>query len=213
MSSTQQPTSDGKPSTELVLAANGVSAPAEQTELEAGPAKSEEPPTLVEGAPKKKERAKADARSPREVEPPTAPEPKPRTPPMVNGPGGVVSVPVRLYGFLPIVHVGIFSDTRSPMGQLMVYHASRRYGAIVHTLWEDFVWGRSGEARLEGYPGSLEPAEVIARAKERIGRRYDVKRYNCEHFVADVHGLTPMSPQWVAWMRKVISIAPDPWGR
>lgn len=104
-------------------------------------------------------------------------------------PGGCVSV---LVGGL-VRHVGIVSDRLGDDALPMVFSNSRRAGEVREETWSRFAGGRP-VATVE-----LEPArpraEVLARARELLGRPYAVGSYNCEHYVRDCYGLEVHSPQ------------------
>jgi hypothetical protein len=125
-------------------------------------------------------------------------------------PGEVVCLPLFAYGVVPVIHVGVLSDRRGADGQPTIVHASAVYGEVLETTARAFLGGRA-RTRLSvaGFPGALAPEEVVERARARLGRAYDARRYNCEHFVAECHALEFGSPQ----MRSLlVQRSTDPWG-
>lgn len=90
-----------------------------------------------------------------------------------------------------ITHVGIAT------GQGTVITNSKSSGCVCEQSVEEFAAGKL--LKIVGYPGNLEAAKVIRRAKSLIGTRYNLLNFNCEHFVRWAHGLRPASAQiWVA---------------
>ncbi len=108
--------------------------------------------------------------------------------------GGVVGVEVssRLGR---IDHRGIVSDAYGPDGQPTIVHASNLLGKIVEESATDFMRKAVGPIRSLGFWGELPPGEVLRRARAQLGQPYRLLRRNCEHLVAQVHGLAPISPQ------------------
>lgn len=103
-------------------------------------------------------------------------------------PGTVVSAP-KAPG---IRHVGLISGAwrgRMPM----VFASSPSTGGFDEIGWPQFSSGQL--VRIDGYPGNLDPSEVIERATELIGLPYHLFSANCEHVVAYCHGLEPRSQQ------------------
>ncbi len=106
-------------------------------------------------------------------------------------PGSVVSVAA--YG--PYRHKFIVSDLwfgGKPMG--ISYSASN--GGFAEEPWDVCTGGQAW--RDEGYLGSLEPGQVLYRARYSSRRPYNVLTWNCENFVNMCHGLSPISQQVVA---------------
>jgi hypothetical protein len=93
-------------------------------------------------------------------------------------PGDVIGIPYR-----GVCHTGIVSGVEA--GAVRVIHKSKRRGRVVEESAADFARGRAVE-RL-GYPGALPPAEVVGRARARIGEPWTY-RDNCQRFCASVHG-------------------------
>ena len=99
-------------------------------------------------------------------------------------PASVVAVRVG-----PFHHVGILTG---PLGSTII-SSSRRRGYVAEEAPEDFLGGLPIE--FQGYLGTLAPQEVIARARSRLGAKWDLLTANCEHLVTWAHGLEPRSPQ------------------
>lgn len=84
-------------------------------------------------------------------------------------------------------HLGIYS------GQGTVIHASKDVGCVVEHLLHEFSGGR--QISRHGSSTRLQPWLVVENARRQIGRRYQLFSYNCEHFVREVSGFAPTSPQ------------------
>lgn len=84
-------------------------------------------------------------------------------------------------------HVGVYSNIGT------VISNSRCSGGVIEESLNAFCNGK--QIKILGYPSQLPPFEVIYRARQLIGKKYNVFNYNCEHFVREVHGLKPESPQ------------------
>ena len=98
-------------------------------------------------------------------------------------PGDVLCVTV--YG--GVLHEGIVTETGT------VISNSRRNGGVVEEGIRDFA-GLNKITNL-GPLSTLAPHAAIYRARERIGRRYQPVRYNCQHFVRDCYQIKPKSAQ------------------
>lgn len=107
---------------------------------------------------------------------------------------GVVGVPV-LTRLGRIDHKGVVTDRYGVDGEPTILHASDLYGRVVETEAGEFVQRAVGPVRFVGYLGDLPPADVLQRARARIGERYRALTANCEHYTTGVHGLPPDSPQ------------------
>lgn len=103
-------------------------------------------------------------------------------------PGSIVAID--LPG--PFKHVGIISDQVMD-GSQMVISASRRKGIVAEETIMEFSDGK--EVSLIGYPSDKSVLEVLRRAKSMIGAKYNLLKWNCEHFVRWVHGLRVESKQ------------------
>lgn len=102
-------------------------------------------------------------------------------------PGTVVSVALPLYH-----HVGIVTDRFSD-GKPMVISNSKRFGCVVEESIDAFA---GGNPVTRDTLQSTEPYWlVLNRARSRLGERYSLLSFNCEHFVRFAIGLTPNSPQ------------------
>ncbi len=102
-------------------------------------------------------------------------------------PGTIVSVPV----LVVYRHRGIVSD-RYIGGRPCVITTALGKGVV------EEPWAAFGPAHLvnsEGYPSTLPYWEVLHRARQHLGRAYDVFGFNCDHLVAEAHGLPVQSPQ------------------
>jgi len=89
------------------------------------------------------------------------------------------------YGF--IRHVGIAT------GYGTVIHASRRYGGVLETSEKQFARGKP--IRIIQHNASITGAELVVRARQKLGMRYGVLTRNCEHFVQWVIAGKPRSGQ------------------
>lgn len=101
-------------------------------------------------------------------------------------PGVIVAVWVA-----PVWHEGIVSDRRDADGVPLVISCSRRAGAAREEPWGTFAPAGCAIAVI-GYPSSLAPRTVLARARAGLGRPWTPAR-NCEHFARAAHG-DPESP-------------------
>lgn len=102
-------------------------------------------------------------------------------------PGTIVQID---FGFYQ--HPGIVSD-RTMNSMPMVISNSFRKRGVFEEPWEDFTNGK--EVEIKGYPGNLSPHEVLNRARSKIGTRWNIFFWNCEHFIRWSHGLKSRSPQ------------------
>lgn len=102
-------------------------------------------------------------------------------------PGSVVGVRVGL-----ITHVGIVTD-RLADGQPMVISNSMRSGRVEEEPWYVF----QGPFPLVSItrPANLPAWQVLSRARQKLGTRWNLFSWNCEHFVAWAFGQQPNSPQ------------------
>jgi hypothetical protein len=89
-------------------------------------------------------------------------------------PAGTV-LQVRVYGL--IRHVGLAT------GYGTVIHASRRFGRVDETDMAAFLAGGRPKVLPYSHP-SLSGAQIVARARSKKGRRYNVLFNNCEHFIS-----------------------------
>ena len=86
-----------------------------------------------------------------------------------------------------IIHYGIF------IGLNLVIDNSKTMGRVVIRSLKEFAGGK--QVRLVSYKPVFPPAEVVARAKARVGKPYGWFSQNCEHFVNEVQLGTPKSAQ------------------
>lgn len=91
-------------------------------------------------------------------------------------PGEIISINWKL----GVEHDGIYTSTGT------VIAGSKRTGSVVEEDLESFSGGR--KIRSKGYPSTLCAAEVELNARERIGKRYNLFGYNCQHFATECHG-------------------------
>lgn len=117
-------------------------------------------------------------------------------------PGTAVYVRCGLYD-----HVGIVTDRRgeAPPHAPFVISNSKRQGCVREEPWADFAGDDS--VVQETYPGTLPPDEVVRRARALVGRRYELLRFNCEHFVCEAHGVPAHSPQLAAALAAAAGLA------
>ena len=97
----------------------------------------------------------------------------------------------------PYDHVGLVSDTYIN-GERAVISLSAVYGGFTEEPFSAFAHDRV--VYNDGYPGTLAPYWVIARARAAGSRRYSWTMFNCEHFVRHAHGLKVESPQLQSWV-------------
>lgn len=79
-----------------------------------------------------------------------------------------------------IQHDGIYT------GAGTVIAASKRTGMVCEQTLEDFADGR--KIKSKGYPSDLSPDLVLAGARSKIGKKYNLLGYNCQHFASECHG-------------------------
>lgn len=97
--------------------------------------------------------------------------------------GDIISTPV--YGVID--HWGVYAGNGS------VISNSKRHGKVVEESLSSFLNGKP--LSLIGYPSTLPGYEVISKARELVGEKWNLVKSNCEHFAHHVHGLKPTSPQ------------------
>ncbi len=102
-------------------------------------------------------------------------------------PGTIVSVP-----FGPFRHYGLVSD-QYVSGSPYIFSCSSRSGQVAEEPAHIFAGGR--DIKVHGNPSVLNPYQVIERARSLIGTKYDLFKWNCEHFVRWAHNLKVESPQ------------------
>ena len=114
-------------------------------------------------------------------------------------PGTIVRIHFGFYS-----HPGIVSDKKHDAMPMVISNSQRKRGVYEET-WEEFCNGRPVD--ILDYPGSLAPAEVLQRARSKIGTRWNLLTWNCEHFIRFAHGLKPRSPQVRAYAGCAVAIA------
>jgi len=110
---------------------------------------------------------------------------------MSYSPGDCVSV--EAYGGT-VRHVGIVTDETGADGCPRVISTSQKWRSVIEQDWTDFAQGYP-VTPVSGWHSTYSPEETVERARARLGRPYDLLRYNCEHFVKDVYGQPIQSPQ------------------
>jgi Lecithin retinol acyltransferase len=91
-----------------------------------------------------------------------------------------------------IQHPGIVSGY-TVHGEPVVISNSLRHGKVVEETLAAFRNG--GALATLGLLGSHHPQVVVTRARSRLGERWDLFRFNCEHFVRYACDLPAESPQ------------------
>lgn len=114
--------------------------------------------------------------------------------------GTVVSVPA----YFIFRHKGIVSDRWDDGAPLVISNSFRR-GGVVEELWHEFTQGQ--QFQIDDYPNILSPIEVVARARSKIGERYNPLAFNCEHFTKFCHGLAMESGQLAVCLIAGIAVA------
>lgn len=102
-------------------------------------------------------------------------------------PGDTIGVRV---GF--VTHVGIVSDRYSD-GAPMVISNSHRAGGVTEEPMSVFQ-GRYPLVSV-AQPKTLPAGHILSLARQKLGTRWNLLSWNCEHFVHWAHGLEPKSPQ------------------
>ena len=109
-------------------------------------------------------------------------------------PGTVIST-IAFHGLA--THTGIVSDDIDPeTGEQLVIHNTRRNGTIEEPV-SRFCGDRG--FLIEGFPGRLPGDLVVARARSKLGRAWNLFEWNCEDFVNYSHGLRGAPTQVSAW--------------
>lgn len=86
---------------------------------------------------------------------------------------------------------------RTLCGERAVVEFSAAAGGFAELSFSEFSKGRL--VTVDGYPGTLQPSEVMQRASRKRGHVYSLLGFNCEHFVRYAHGLRIESPQLRKW--------------
>lgn len=104
-----------------------------------------------------------------------------------NKSGTVISIPKP-----PFTHFGIllFNFLGEPF---VISNSFRKRKVVIETL-ETFC--SDYKPTIHNMWGKYTSSQVEERAKSLLGTPYSVTRYNCEHFVRNVHGLSTESPQF-----------------
>ena len=102
-------------------------------------------------------------------------------------PGDIISAGRLLYRHVGIVHGW------NARGEVIVIDNSPESGGVATRTLRAFVDG--SDLRVERRAHPQHAPEWIARAQARVGRRYDLLAYNCEHFIHEVTHGAPASPQ------------------
>lgn len=102
-------------------------------------------------------------------------------------PGSVVAIQLPLYK-----HFGVVTD-RFYRGERTVISNSWKAGGVV----EQPITVFSDGLPIVGvtYPSLLAAPIVVRRATSRLGEKYSLLTWNCEHLIRFAHGLKPSSPQ------------------
>lgn len=101
--------------------------------------------------------------------------------------GDVVSIQLGI-----IEHFGVVSD-KYINGVPCIISNSHKKGMVVEESIQEFANGRA--ITVHQYSGSLNPIQIISRARSRLGESYNLIKWNCEHFIRWATGLEPKSPQ------------------
>jgi hypothetical protein len=106
-------------------------------------------------------------------------------------PGTVVTVQMK--GLFKIAHhFALVTDKLGDDGFPMVVANAIETGGPADVRWSDFVQGREYRAF---YPSALPPQTVLYNAYAMFGTRYNLLRWNCEHFANAAHGRPGRSDQ------------------
>lgn len=103
-------------------------------------------------------------------------------------PGTVISVPF----FLIYRHKGLVSDKWYGDKPMVISNSALR-GGVVEETWDEFRGNK--QVQIEGYPSNSSPYEVLQRAREFVGTRYDLFQWNCDDLVNVVHQVNPQKTQ------------------
>lgn len=106
--------------------------------------------------------------------------------------GTVISVPKNL-----ITHVGIITGS-THIGQPTVIANTPKYGEVVEQTLDDFCNGLNYQiiSKPQNFMIGL---RAVQKARQLIGKPYNVFSYNCEHLIAEAFSLKPESPQLQKW--------------
>lgn len=95
-------------------------------------------------------------------------------------------------------HVGICADFHPITGEPLIAHNSRDFGGVRVSSIREFSDGNAVSVRSQKSP--RRPALIQQMIFRLIGKPYDPVNYNCEHFVSEVLGYHPHSPQAAFWI-------------
>lgn len=114
--------------------------------------------------------------------------------------GDVLSVPKLTFRhFMIVVAPGV------------VVHASKDKGCVVREHIQDAAKNRT--ITSHGRWASISNEEILARAKNLVGRPYKLFSGNCEHLVREISGVKRASPQLVTAVAVLGLAACLIWGR
>lgn len=82
--------------------------------------------------------------------------------------------------------------------QVMVVHNSKARGRVVEEPLHLFAEG--GVVSIEWFPLAHVAHVVVARARACLGRRYNLRQFNCEHHTEYAKGKAVASPQLAGWV-------------
>ncbi len=102
-------------------------------------------------------------------------------------PGSVVAIQLPLYK-----HFGVVTN-RFHRGERTVISNSWKAGGVVEQPFTVFSCGLPIAAM--DYPSLLPAKIVVSRATSRLGEKYSLVTWNCEHLIRYAHGLKLSSPQ------------------
>jgi hypothetical protein len=111
-----------------------------------------------------------------------------RQPPRGTRPGAILRVRIG-----SVWHEGIATERLDADACPTVVHKSKRTGVVTEDPFALFA-PRSATCELVGYPGKLAPADVVARARARVGEPWTL-RANCQAFTRSCHGCAPRTPE------------------
>lgn len=89
-------------------------------------------------------------------------------------------------------HYGL-STERFYNGKPTIISNSFRKMGVYEESWDDFSCGK--DVQILEYTSSLNPDVILSRARSKLGTKWNLLTWNCEHFVNWSHGLKTHSPQ------------------
>lgn len=93
-------------------------------------------------------------------------------------------------------HVGIITGRDHRGLPVVTSNSARKRGVCIESI-EEFSGGRP--LRATSRESRLSTVEIVRRAQSAIGWKYDLLRFNCDHFVEWALGCEPQSQQLQAW--------------